>query len=81
MSSHPDSRFILCTGANQGLGSEVIDVSALRDPSVIYMLACRNLAAGHEAVKKLRGMDVKAALEVIQLDVNRMSRLTRRRSG
>lgn len=69
MSSQPLPRIILCTGANQGLGFEIIYVSALRDPSTVYILACRNVAAGHEAVQKLRDSGIQAALEVVQLDV------------
>ncbi|KAK4690229.1 hypothetical protein P7C71_g6509, partial [Lecanoromycetidae sp. Uapishka_2] len=69
MSNQPTHKVILCTGANQGLGFEIIYVSALRDPSATYILACRNVTAGHEAVQKLRDMKITAALEVVQLDV------------
>lgn len=69
MSNHAAPKIIICTGANQGLGFEIIYVSALRDPSSTYILACRNVAAGHEALQKLRSMKITAALEVVQLDV------------
>ena len=79
------SKIVLCTGANQGLGYGILEVAGLREPSSIYILACRSVVcsfqdfwmrcaelfqvSGHEAVKKLRDTGVKAAIDVIQLDV------------
>ena len=62
-------RIVLCTGANQGLGLAILQVAALHDPSPIYILACRNVASGNEALNQLRGEGIKAEIEVLQLDV------------
>jgi NAD(P)-dependent dehydrogenase (short-subunit alcohol dehydrogenase family) len=62
-------RVVLCTGANQGLGFAILQVAALRDPFPIYILACRNVALGNEALNQLRGEGIKAEIEVLQLDV------------
>ena len=63
------SQVILCTGANRGLGFAILHVTALREPSAVYILACRELASGHEALRGLRQLGVKSEVEVIQLDV------------
>ena len=63
-------KVVLCTGANQGLGFEIIHVTALREPSSTYILACRRVDAGHEAVKRLRDLNVTARIDVLELDVN-----------
>jgi NAD(P)-dependent dehydrogenase (short-subunit alcohol dehydrogenase family) len=60
---------ILCTGANRGLGFEILHVAALREPSSVYVLASRELAAGHEALQELRKLGVESDIEVVQLDV------------
>jgi NAD(P)-dependent dehydrogenase (short-subunit alcohol dehydrogenase family) len=60
---------ILCTGANQGLGFSIIEVTGRRYPSATYILCSRNLASGEEAVNKLKELGVKAEIKVLQLDV------------
>jgi NAD(P)-dependent dehydrogenase (short-subunit alcohol dehydrogenase family) len=64
-------QIILCTGANRGLGFEIVHVTALRAPSSVYILACRELSSGHEAVQELRKLGVTAKIEVVQLDVTK----------
>ncbi|RDL40201.1 uncharacterized protein BP5553_00180 [Venustampulla echinocandica] len=64
-----DKKIVLVTGANQGLGFEIIHVAALREPSAVYILACRNVDAGNEAIKKLSEKGVKAEVELLRLDV------------
>jgi len=62
-------KVILCTGANQGLGFSIIEVTGQCEPSATYILCSRNLASGEEAAKKLKDLGVKAEIEVLQLDV------------
>ncbi|OCK97824.1 short chain dehydrogenase/reductase family protein [Cenococcum geophilum 1.58] len=69
-------RVVLCTGANQGLGLAILQAAALRDPSPIYILACRNVASGNEALNQLRGEGIKAEIEVFQLDVTNDEHIT-----
>jgi NAD(P)-dependent dehydrogenase (short-subunit alcohol dehydrogenase family) len=63
------SKVILCTGANQGLGFSIVEVTGLRDPSATYILASRNIDAAKEAAKELKELGVKAEIDVLQLDV------------
>jgi NAD(P)-dependent dehydrogenase (short-subunit alcohol dehydrogenase family) len=69
MSNAQASKVILVTGAKQGLGYSIIEVLGLRDPSSTYILGCRNLASGEEAAQKLRESNVKAKIDVLELDV------------
>lgn len=70
MATSPQSpNVVLCTGANQGLGFEIVHVTALHNPSAVYLLSCRNVSFGHEAVQQLRQLGVKAEIEVLPLDV------------
>ncbi|OCL02960.1 NAD(P)-binding protein [Glonium stellatum] len=62
-------KVVLCTGANQGLGYAIVQVAAQRNPRALYILACRNVAAGHEAAQQLKDEGVTAMTEVIELDV------------
>ena len=69
MDSAASSKIIFVTGANQGLGFAIIQVTALRDPRSTYVLASRKRLAGEEAAKKLRELGVTGKIEVVQLDV------------
>ncbi|KAI9818118.1 MAG: hypothetical protein M1827_000743 [Pycnora praestabilis] len=60
---------LLCTGANHGSGLAIIHVAALRDPSSVYIKACRNVESGHEAAKELKKEGIEFEVEVLQLDV------------
>lgn len=64
-------KVILVTGANQGLGFSIIEVTGQREPSATYILCSRNLALGEEAAKKLKELGVKAEIEALQLDVTK----------
>ncbi|KAL2051074.1 hypothetical protein ABVK25_008668 [Lepraria finkii] len=59
-------KVILCTGTNQGFEFGILDFAGLREPSSVYILACRSVASGHAAVKKLRDTGI---FEVLQLDI------------
>lgn len=37
------AKVVLCTGGNQGLGYAILQVAGLREPSSIYILACRTV--------------------------------------
>lgn len=65
----PRPQVILCTGANRSLGFSILESTASKLPSAIYILASRSIAAGEEAVKELRKNGIKAAIEVLQLDI------------
>ncbi|CRG83420.1 hypothetical protein PISL3812_00771 [Talaromyces islandicus] len=62
-------KIILVTGANQGLGYCIVSVTATRDPSAHFILACRNVEAGEKAVEELKKNGITASLEVLKLDV------------
>lgn len=64
-----DKKIVLVTGANQGLGFEVVHVLALREPESIYILCSRDLVKGQEAEKRLRELGVKSQVEVLKFDV------------
>ena len=68
MSAQPN-KVVFVSGANQGLGFEIIHVTALREPSSVYVLACRNAEAGKEAVKKLKELGVESEVDTVHLDV------------
>lgn len=62
-------RVVLITGANQGLGHAILQIAGLRKSSYTYILGSRDLKNGREALKKLRGLGVKADIKVLELDV------------
>ncbi|GAD94648.1 short chain dehydrogenase/reductase family protein [Paecilomyces variotii No. 5] len=63
------NKIVLCTGANQGLGFAIIQLSALRYSDDTYILCSRDLSAGQKAVKKLRDVGVTAKIDLVQLEV------------
>lgn len=44
-------------------------LTALREPSWAFVLACRDISKGRDAVEKLRGEGITAELGVVELDV------------
>ncbi len=62
-------QIILTTGSNRGIGFSITQVLGLRSPQNIYILACRSVTSGHEAVKELQKLSVKAQLDVVELDI------------
>ncbi|KUJ13472.1 NAD(P)-binding protein [Mollisia scopiformis] len=69
MSAKTEKKVVLVTGANQGLGFEIIHVAALREPESIYILGSRSLAKGHEAAQELKDLGVKSEVVPVKLDV------------
>ena len=63
------SKVVLVTGANQGLGYAIVQVSALRQPSYTYILCSRDVKKGKEAVQQLKDAGVTATVDLLQLDV------------
>lgn len=51
VSKMANTRTILGTGANRGIGFSVIHATALRNPTDTYILACRSVSSG-----KVRGI-------------------------
>ena len=73
----PSLKNVLATGANQGLGFAIVAVAATCDPSARYLLACRSLERGQEAIAKLKEQGVTAPLEPLQLDVTKDTDITK----
>jgi len=63
------SRTVLITGANRGIGLAILQSLAQRFPEDHFLLACRTVANGEEAVRQLRELGLKAAIDVLKLDV------------
>ena len=68
-------KVVLCTGANRGLGFQILHVGGLRKPSDHYVLACREVSSGNQALGELRKLGVKSEIEVLQLDVTNDSHI------
>ncbi|MEI6754248.1 MAG: oxidoreductase [Paludibacter sp.] len=58
---------ILVTGGNSGLGFEAVKAFALKGAFVV--MACRSLAKGEEAKKQISGLNPKANISVMELDL------------
>ncbi|KAH6718200.1 hypothetical protein BKA61DRAFT_474729 [Leptodontidium sp. MPI-SDFR-AT-0119] len=66
----PSSKLIfLVTGANRGIGFSTVQTLSLRYPDGTYIIGCRNISSGQQAVQELRKLGVKATLDVVELDV------------
>ncbi|KAL2066060.1 hypothetical protein VTL71DRAFT_2131 [Oculimacula yallundae] len=63
------SPIVLVTGANRGIGFSTVQALALRYPNGTYIIGCRRLPSGREAIQELRQMGVTAGLEVVEIDV------------
>jgi NAD(P)-dependent dehydrogenase (short-subunit alcohol dehydrogenase family) len=63
------STIVLVTGANRGIGFAIVQLLAARIPTAVILLGCRSTTAGHEAVEKLKALDTKSALDVVQIDI------------
>ena len=70
-------KIVLVTGSNQGLGLAIVRVAATRDPSAHYILACRSLERGENAIAELKQKGVAASIELMQLDVTKDDDITR----
>jgi len=66
----PNSKIILTTGANRGIGFSIVQALALRDPAATYILACRTHSSGVTAIAELQKMGVTAPLDIVQLDIS-----------
>ncbi|KAH9213251.1 hypothetical protein DL95DRAFT_426151 [Leptodontidium sp. 2 PMI_412] len=66
----PSSKLIfLVTGANRGIGFSTVQTLSLCYPDGTYIIGCRNISSGQQAVQELRKLGVKATLDVVELDV------------
>ncbi len=66
------TKVVLVTGANKGLGYAVLQVAGAREPSTTTFILCsRDLEAGKKAKEQLAQEGVKAAIDVLQLDVTK----------
>ncbi|KAG4428463.1 hypothetical protein IFR05_016049, partial [Cadophora sp. M221] len=60
---------ILVTGANCGIGFSTMQALSLRYLDGTYIIGCRAISPGQQAIQKLRELGVKANLDVVELDV------------
>lgn len=56
-----------------GLGLATVHALATQAPDSIYIMACRSVDDGSQAVQELRRQDIKSTIEVIELDVTKDS--------
>ncbi|MFI5040869.1 MAG: SDR family oxidoreductase [Acidimicrobiales bacterium] len=70
-----DEKVVLVTGANTGIGKETAAAVAARGATTL--LACRNLAKGHEAAADIRAMTGNENVVVIQLDLKDLAAIER----
>ena len=66
-------KIVLVTGANRGLGLAIVRVAGSRDPSAHYILACRDIDSGADAIDDLKQSGIVASLELLQLDTTKNS--------
>lgn len=67
-----ESRIILVTGANRGVGLAIVQNLATHpvvSQNAVFFLASRDLAAGEDAVAHLRSLGVAAPIHALALDV------------
>ncbi|KAL3427300.1 short chain dehydrogenase [Phlyctema vagabunda] len=69
MPENKSSLIILVTGANRGIGFNIIQSTARRLPDATFILGCRSSKRGHEAVASLQKLGITAPLGVLELDV------------
>lgn len=60
---------ILVTGANRGIGFAIIQSAASRIPLATFIVGCRSVEAGLQAVEQLRQLGLKAAFDLVQIDI------------
>jgi NAD(P)-dependent dehydrogenase (short-subunit alcohol dehydrogenase family) len=63
------TRIVLISGANRGVGFGILAGLAKALSSDTYLLGCRSVSSGDEAIAKLRKEGLTAAMEVVQMDV------------
>ncbi len=66
-----NGRIAIVTGANVGLGYETALALAKKEMKVV--MACRNLEKANGAIEKIKNQMPKADLEVIQVDLSKLS--------
>lgn len=60
---------ILVTGANRGIEFAIIRSAASRIPSATYIVRCRSVEAGQQAVEQFRQLDLKAKFDYVKIDI------------
>lgn len=68
---HDIMTIVLVTGANRGIGFAIVRSAASRIPSATFIVGCRSVEAGHQAVEQLRHFDLKATFDHVQIDIER----------
>ncbi len=69
-----NEKIVLVTGANSGIGKELVIQYAKQNATVI--LACRSVESGEEVVKKIRQTNPQAKLHVYPLDLSSFASVT-----
>lgn len=60
---------ILVTGANRGIGFAIVQSAASRIPSATFIIGCRAVRVGQQAIERLRQLDLKATFDCVQIDI------------
>lgn len=60
---------IFVTGANRGIGLAILQAAAGRIPNATFILGCRSLEAGQEAAENLRGSNLNAMFDIVQIEI------------
>ena len=68
-------KIVIVTGANSGIGYETARALAKKGAAVV--MACRNLEKGAVAVEKIRTVEAKSEIAVMQLDLADLSSVRR----
>lgn len=60
---------ILVTDANRGVGFAIVKSAASRISSATFIVGCRLVEAGQQAVEQLRQLDLKATFDHVKIDI------------
>lgn len=71
---------VLITGANRGIGYSTVQALSLCYPNGKYIIGCRSLSSGHEAIQELQKLGVTALLEIVEIDVTKDSKIEKAQS-
>ncbi len=64
------TKIIFITGANRGIGLAILQSLALRSPTDTYLLGCRSLLKGHEAISHLHTLGIPPFTTIIPIELD-----------
>ena len=62
-------RIVFITGANRGIGFAICQALAAQSPLDHYILGCRSVTRGQDAISELRAAGIESPMTVVELDV------------